>query len=121
MLVAVIRRGNSDLELDQLPLRIWRALVILISQRPVLRTRLVTSVLHALIVWGFLYYLLVNIGDILHGFVLNLRFMGAGALSGLYRLGADVVTLLILVSVIYFLVRRFVIPSRELDFAQNVV
>ena len=121
LLVAVIRRGNSDLELDQLPLRIWRALVILISQRPVLRTRLVTSVLHALIVWGFLYYLLVNIGDILHGFVLNLRFMGAGALSGLYRLGADVVTLLILVSVIYFLVRRFVIPSRELDFAQNVV
>ena len=66
LLVGVIRRGNPDLELDGLPLRIWRALIILISQRPVFRTRLVTGILHALIVWGFLYYLLVNVGDIMH-------------------------------------------------------
>ena len=120
-LVGVIRRGNPDLELDGLPLRIWRALVVLISQRPVLRTRLVTGILHALIVWGFLYYLLVNIGDIMRGFIPKMNSIGIGLLSGLYRLGADIVTLFILISVIYFFVRRFVIPSRKLDFAPNVL
>ena len=121
LLIGVIRRGNPDLELDGLPLRIWRALILLISQRPMFRTRLVTGILHALIVWGFLYYLLVNVGDIMHGLIPNMNSMGTGLLSGLYRLGADIVTLFILISVIYFFVRRFVVPSRKLDFAANVV
>ncbi|HJO91721.1 MAG TPA: hypothetical protein QF606_08640, partial [Anaerolineales bacterium] len=94
----VIRRGNPDLELDGLLLRIWRSLVILIMQRPVLRTRLVTGILHALIVWGFLYYILVNVGDLMYGFIPRMQYEATGLLSGLYRLGADIVTLFILIS-----------------------
>ena len=88
----MIRRGNPDLDLDGLPLRIWRSVVILISQRPVFRTRPVTGLLHSLIVWGFLYYLLVNIGDLIYGFVPRMQYNGTGLLSRLYRLGADIVT-----------------------------
>ncbi|MFL2651213.1 MAG: (Fe-S)-binding protein [Anaerolineales bacterium] len=121
MLFGVVRRGNPDIELDGLPLRIWRSLVILISQRPVWRTRPVTGILHALIVWGFLYYLLVNVGDLMYGFIPRIQYKGTGLLSGLYRLGADIVTLFILISVIYFFARRFVVRSRKLDFAPNVM
>ena len=117
----MIRRGNPDLELSGLPLRIWRSVVILISQRPVFRTRPVTGLLHALIVWGFLYYVLVNIGDLIYGFTPSMQYNGTGLLSRLYRLGADIVTLFILISVIYFFVRRFVVRSRKLDFAPNIM
>jgi len=51
----IVRRGHPDLALDALPQRIWRALVVFLSQRTVLRARPVTSLMHAFIALGFTY------------------------------------------------------------------
>lgn len=109
----IVRRGHPDLALDALPQRIWRALVVFLSQRTVLRARPVTSLLHAFIAWGFTYYFLVNFGDMLEGFIP--RFLGDGLLGALYRLRADLLSVAVLAGVIYFLIRRFATPARQFD------
>ena len=120
MAFQIVRRGHPDLVLDALPQRIWRALLVFMSQRTVLRARPVTSLIHAFIAWGFTYYFLVNFGDVLEGFIPRFRFLGDGLLGALYRLGADLLSVVVLVGVIYFLIRRFATSARQLTIAENV-
>ncbi|HJN40491.1 MAG: (Fe-S)-binding protein [Anaerolineales bacterium] len=116
----IVRRGQPDLALDALPQRMWRALEVFLSQRTVLRARPGTSLLHAFVAWGFTYYFLVNFGDVLEGFIPHFRFLGEGLLGGLYRLGADLLSVAVLVGVVYFLIRRFGTRAPQLTIAENV-
>ena len=75
---------------------------------------------HALIAWGFVFYLLVNLGDLVQGFF-PVRFLGEGAVGAAYRFAADVLTVGILVGMVYFLVRRFVVRAGELKYHENVM
>jgi hypothetical protein len=98
---------------------VWRAIEVTVSQRTVLRTRLPTSILHAFIVWGFLYYFLINAGDVLEGFF-RIEFLGHGFVGDIYRLVGDVLSVLVLISMSYFLVRRFIVKTPVLAFHENV-
>ena len=116
----IVRRGQPDLALDALPQRMWRALDVFLSQRTVLRARPGTSLLHVFVAWGFTYYFLVNLGDVLEGFIPHFRFLGEGPLGGPYRLGADLLSVAVLVGVVYFLLRRFGTRAPQLTIAENV-
>ena len=120
LIFEIVSRGQPDLALDALPHRVWRAVVVFLSQRTVLRVRLGTSLIHAFVAWGFTYFFLVNFGDFLEGFIPHFSFMGNGLLGGFYRLGADLMSVLVLVGIIYFMIRRFVAPAPHLTFADNV-
>ena len=74
---------------------------------------------HALIAWGFLFYLLVNCGDLLQGY-LPLRFLGEGPLGRAYRFLADIAAVGILTGMLYFLLRRFVLHTPALRYHDNV-
>lgn len=115
----VIRRGEGSLAFDQLLGRVWRALDVTLTQRTVFRARAATSLMHGFIVWGFLYYVLINIGDALEG-LFALTFLGTGPVGDLYRLAGDVLSVLILIGMIYFLARRFVARAPALTFRENV-
>jgi len=115
----VIRRGEGSLAFDQLPGRVWRALDVTLTQRTVFRARAATSLMHGFIVWGFLYYVLINIGDALEG-LFALTFLGTGPVGDLYRLAGDVLSVLILIGMIYFLARRFVARAPALTIRENV-
>jgi Fe-S oxidoreductase len=117
--VAVIGRGEGKLSLDELPRRVWRAVEVTVSQRTVFRARLPTSILHAFIVWGFLYYFLINAGDVLEGFF-RIEFLGHGFVGDLYRLVGDILSVLVLISMSYFLARRFIVKTPVLAFHENV-
>ncbi len=87
-----------------------------LSQRTVFRARPVASLFHSFIFYGFVFYLAVNVIDGLNGFLppsftSRLNF---GALGDGYRLFADVLTVLILVGMVFFLVRRFLVKPVEL-------
>ncbi|WP_119071783.1 heterodisulfide reductase-related iron-sulfur binding cluster [Aggregatilinea lenta] len=116
---AVIDRGEGQLTTDNLPRRLWRAVEVAVTQRTVLRARPGTSIMHAFIVWGFLFYALVNVGDVLEGYF-DIQFLGDGLIGGLYRFVADVLSVLVLVGMVYFLLRRFWIKSPALTFHDNV-
>jgi Fe-S oxidoreductase len=115
----VIGRGEGSLHFEKLPARIWRALDVTLTQRTVFRARVATSAAHAFIAWGFLFYILVNAGDVLEGYA-NVEFLGTGIIGNLYRLAADVLSVLVVLGMIYFLIRRFLAYAPALEFHDNV-
>ncbi|HXV81406.1 MAG TPA: [Fe-S]-binding protein, partial [Candidatus Binatia bacterium] len=78
-----IARGRPDSRLDHLGQRMMRALRIVFSQQSVFKTRPLVSFFHALIFYGFVFYFLVNLVDVLEGFV---AFHARGGLWGPFNL-----------------------------------
>lgn len=119
----VINRGSGRLHWDQLPARLWRALTIYLTQKTTLKTRRLSSLFHLGIVWGFTFYFLVNLGDVLQGFITSYRFLdGTGFIQDIYRLIADILSVVVLVGVVYFILRRWYLSNRkELKYRDNVL
>lgn len=124
----VINRGEGKLHLENLPRRMWKALRIYLTQETTLRTRRVVSLIHWGIVIGFTFYFLVNAVDLLIGYVDGLEetLMSAeGLLAAGYdafRLLADVLSVVVLVGVVYFIVRRLYLPNKkQLQYHDNVL
>lgn len=122
----ILRRGRGGEAID------WRAaltraqaaLTKTLTLSPTWQTRFWPSLLHALVVWGFIFYLLVNAGDGLNGFIPNFRFPTNGALpwlDGIYNLLADVLTVGVLVGMLALMLRRFVFRSKDFRFAENTL
>ena len=124
-MVDVIGRGQRELYLDHLPARVITALRVYLTQNTTLkmRRRWLTSLFHLAVVWGFTYYFLVNLADVIGAFVPNYVFLAdAGVLGGLYQLGGDLFSVAVIVGVVYLMIRRFYLPSRkELTFHDNVL
>lgn len=120
----IINRGEGQLYLDHLPQRLWKALSVYLTQQTTLKTRRVSSLFHLGIVWGFTYYFLVNGLDTFKGFIPNFLewLQNFGIIYDLYRLIGDVLSIAVLVGVVYFLLRRFVLPNKsELAYHDNVL
>ena len=115
----VIGRGEGTLAYNDLPRRLWRALDVTITQRTVLRARPVASLWHTFIAHGFIFYVLVNLGDVIEGY-LPVEFLGHGIVGDVYRLLADVFSVLVIAGMIYFLLRRFVANAPALRFRDNI-
>ena len=119
-MIKVIKRGQGQLDLDDLPQRLWTGLAALVNQGKIIRHRPVTSLFHYFIAWGFIFYVLVNIVDVIEVYLPGFQFLGHGLPGGIYRLLADVLSMAVLVGMIFFLARRFIAKSSELTFHNNV-
>ncbi len=119
-MIKVIQRGQGQLNLDGLPQRLLTGLTALVNQGRITRQRPLTSLMHYLVAWGFLYYFLINLVDILEGFIPNFHFLGTGLPGKLYLLLADLLSVAVLVGMVYFLARRFLAKSADLTFHPNV-
>jgi len=117
---AVIRRGQGELPSRQeMQERAITALKKWLTFAPIWKTRPLTNIFHALVAWGFVFYLLVNLVDVIEGFVPIVLF-GENFVSALYRLLVDLATTGALVGMVYFLLRRFVFRSPALEYRSNV-
>ncbi|MYC20594.1 MAG: [Fe-S]-binding protein, partial [Caldilineaceae bacterium SB0662_bin_25] len=117
----VVRRGAGELPTrDEVAGRLAQAAGRWLTFGNMWKSRSGAGFFHALIAWGFVFYLLVNLGDLVQGFF-PVRFLGEGAVGAAYRFAADVLTVGILVGMVYFLVRRFVVRAGELGFHENVM
>ena len=110
----IIARGTGKVDWKIVPRRLLSTLGKVISMQPTYKIRLGPSILHAFIAWAFIYYLLVNLVDIMEGFFPNFQFFSLGNLSGPYRLVADLLSVLALVAMLFFLVRRFILKTPQL-------
>jgi Fe-S oxidoreductase len=119
-MLKIVLRGQGQLNLDALLQRLIAGLVALAGQGRIIRHRPLTSLFHYFIAWGFIFYILVNLGDILEGYLPGFRFLGHGALGGLYRLAADILSVAVLVGMIFFLIRRFIAKAPALAYHANV-
>ena len=114
-----IKRGRTDTDarLNNLPRRVWYALITTLTQSRTFRKRPWVSFFHSFIFYGFSFYLLVNLLDAIDGFY-ELPLTRLGLVGNLYVLFADVLSFLVLVGVIALVIRRFALPSRN-DFTFN--
>jgi Fe-S oxidoreductase len=101
--------------------RAWKAFAKTVTFSPVLRDRLLPSLLHGFVGWAFIYYLLVNLGDVLEGLIPDFIFLGTGTIGNLYRLGADVLSVAALVGMTGLLIRRFALRAPELTIRDSTL
>ncbi|MEE9217343.1 MAG: (Fe-S)-binding protein [Anaerolineales bacterium] len=101
--------------------RAWEAVAKSITFSPVFRARFGPSLLHAFVGWAFIYYLLVNFGDVLEGFIPDYLFLGTGTIGNLYRLGVDVLSVAALLGMTGLLIRRFALRAPELEIRETTL
>ena len=93
----------------------WKAgFAVFFTQNTLFKTRPFIGFVHALVAWGFTLYLVVNIVDVLYGFIPNFKFLPDSIIGDIYRLFVDTFSILVLVGVLYLLVRRFIIKDDRL-------
>lgn len=116
----IIGRGTGKLYLDNLPRRMMAGIVALFSQGRIIRHRKLTSLFHYGVAFGFIFYGLVNIIDVLEGLIPGFTFMHDNIIGRLFRLGADLFAASVLIGVVYFLLRRFLFQDKALKIRENV-
>ena len=117
----VIERGSGEpYDKKDVAGKMGKAALEWITMKPIWQTRTVSSVFHAMIAWGFMFYFLVNFGDVLQGFF-PITFLGDGPIGDVYRFLADIFTMSVLIGMVYFLLRRFVFNSPQLKYHDNVM
>ncbi|MBP7961281.1 MAG: (Fe-S)-binding protein [Caldilineaceae bacterium] len=116
----VIRRGSGEpFDMGVVVERAVRALGTWVIMKPIWKTRTVASIFHGMVAWGFIFYFLVNFGDVVQGYF-PIKFMGDGAIGSVYRFLADIFSISVLVGMVYFLLRRFVFNSPVLTYRENI-
>jgi Fe-S oxidoreductase len=120
-IIRIIGRGQGSLDWGVIRRRIGEALAKTISLQPTFRLRLGPSLFHALVAWGFMFYLLVNLGDFLEAFIADFIFLGETALGNYYRLTADVLSVAALVGMVVLLARRFLLRPSNMTAREDVL
>jgi len=111
-LAGLISGGKGKPDWKVLPRRLVQVLVKVGVFQPVFRFRFLTSIFHAMVGWGFGFYLLVNVIDVLRGYIPGFEI--PGMIGNIYRLLADVFSISVLAGMLYFLFRRFIFKSKLL-------
>jgi Fe-S oxidoreductase len=120
-IIRTIGRGHGKIDWQVARKRFFSVLAKILTLQPTFRIRLGPSLFHAFIAWGFMYYLLVNLGDVLQGFFANLHFMGQGVIGDMYRFVADLLSVAALVGMLALIVRRFVFKPGNLTTREDVL
>ena len=120
-IIRIISRGRGKPDWGIGIRRAWGAFAKTITFSPVLRDRLLPSLLHGFVGWAFIYYLLVNLGDVLEGLTPDFVFLGTGTIGNLYRLGVDVLSVAALLGMTGLLIRRFALKVPELTIRDSTL
>jgi Fe-S oxidoreductase len=116
-----IGRGADPIDWSQAARRWREGLSVFLTQKTLFKTRPWVGAVHAAVAWGFTLYILVNIVDVFYGFVPDFHFLG-GTLAGMvYRFIVDLFSVLILIGVVYFLLRRFLFHDPGLETREPVL
>jgi Fe-S oxidoreductase len=118
-IIRIIARGQGKVDWG-LPKRHIAATVYKsITFQPVFRYRFWPSLFHGFVAWAFIYYLLVNLFDVLAGFFPGFHI--PGTIGDLYRLGADILSVAALAGMVALILRRFVFKSASLTAREDVL
>lgn len=120
-ILLILQRGHGQPDWKILQQRLFTTPIRLISFQPVFRFRLLPSFFHAMVGWSFLFFIFVNIGDVLQAFIPNYQFLWETKIGGLYRLGADFFSVTILIGMAALIFRRFIIRPATLSARSDVL
>ena len=104
---------------------IWKRVGELILKvglfQPVFRFRLWPSILHGLIGWGFLSFLLINLADLIYAFTGYKLLDHTGLFGDIYRLIADIANVAIILGIVAMVVRRFILRPATLSTRESTL
>lgn len=118
-IIRILRRGHGQPDWNAANKKLVGALAKVITFQPVFRFRFWPSLFHALVGWGFIFYLLVNLVDVIAGFIPGFHI--PGAVGNLYRLLADVLSVGVLLGMLALIIRRFILRPPTLTARDNVL
>jgi len=110
----VIGRGSDPIDWAKALGKWPKGLSVFLSQKTLFKTRPVVGAIHAGVAWGFTLYLLVNVIDVLYGMVPGFHFLPNHFLGDIYRFFVDFFSMVVLVGVVLFVIRRFVTKDERL-------
>ncbi|MEK9837327.1 MAG: heterodisulfide reductase-related iron-sulfur binding cluster [Deltaproteobacteria bacterium] len=117
----IVSQGKPSYRTDDFPLRLIKALIDVGLQKPLFKARPIVSLFHAFIFFGFSFYLLVNVNDLLEAYVEGWTTIGSSNPVALgFNLFSDLFSIFVLVGIIYFLIRRFIGKPKVFEFNSNV-
>ena len=107
---------KKDDRFDNIPIRLKRVWNIAFAQTKLLRDP-VAGVLHLLIFWGFVLFIFAVLETIIQGFYSDFSLSFLGPIYSLITLVQDLFSLLVIISVIFSLYRRFIqkVPRLDVD------
>jgi Fe-S oxidoreductase len=106
----IVRAGVPENRFDRMAGRVARALTKILFQRCTLKNeRLFTGFMHVCIFYGALTFDTMTVNHTLEGFIPGFFLFGGSALGLLFSAAVDGFGVLVLVGVLYFAVRRFII------------
>lgn len=120
-ILRILARGHGKPDFNLARKRLVSVLIKVGTLQPTFKIRFWPSLLHGFIAWAFVYYLLVNLGDFLEGYVPGFVFLGEGAVGNIYRFIADILSVAALFGMAAMLTRRFVFKSPALTTRQEVL
>ncbi|MBK8783606.1 MAG: 4Fe-4S dicluster domain-containing protein [Anaerolineales bacterium] len=114
-IVAHIASGQGKVNWSLLWKRIGDLILKVGLFQPVFRLRLGPSILHGLIGWGFLSFLLINLADLIYAYTGFKLLENTGLFGDVYRLIADVANVAIVGGILAMAFRRFILRPETLS------
>jgi Fe-S oxidoreductase len=118
-LVRIISAGHGRTDWRLAWKRLFNVLSRMATFQPVFRSRFWPSLFHALVGWGFGFYILVNLVDVAKGYWPG--FIIPGLMGDIYRLLADLLSVAVLAGMVFFIFRRFVFRPKNLSTRQTTL
>ncbi|HNK63453.1 MAG TPA: hypothetical protein PLE14_05340, partial [Anaerolineales bacterium] len=114
-IVGHIGSGQGKIDWSLMWKRIGDLIVKVGLFQPVFRFRLGPSILHALIGWGFLSFLLINLADLIYAYTGFKLLEHTGLFGNAYRLLADIANVAIIFGIVAMAFRRFILKPETLS------
>ncbi|MFN8412824.1 MAG: heterodisulfide reductase-related iron-sulfur binding cluster [Anaerolineales bacterium] len=114
-IIGHISSGQGKVDWSLLPKRIGELIVKVGLFQPVFRFRLGPSILHGLIGWGFLSFLLINLADLIYAYTGFKLLENTGLFGDAYRLLADFANVAIIFGIVAMVIRRFILRPATLS------
>lgn len=120
-LIAIVGKGQTVKHKSEFIQRLIKALVDVGAQKTIAKSRPLASGFHALIFFGFSFYILVNVNDVLEAYVPGWTTVGStNPLAQGFNILSDLFSIGVLTAMIFFLIRRFVFKPKAFEFNKNV-
>jgi Fe-S oxidoreductase len=120
-IIRTIGRGHGKVDFGIIPKRLASVIAKTITFKPVFRFRFWPSLFHGFVGWAFIYYILVNLGDVLEAYIPNFEFLGTGPVGNIYRLIADILSVAALLGMVALIIRRFIFKPNTLTARKDVL
>jgi len=114
-----ITRGQGEVDWGIAVDRLAKVILKTVSLQPVFRLRFWPSLFHGFVAWGFIFFLLVNLFDILGGLIQGFHI--PGTIGDVYRLIADLFTVGVLTGMVLLLMRRFILKPKTLNTRADIL